>query len=68
MNTCDACKHYTPANPVYEPTGYEYDGSCSLMKYGDPILIDSAIPWDYEGYNAGVHVGPKFGCIHWSEK
>ena len=68
MNTCDACKHYKPANAAYEPKGYEYDGSCALMKYEAPILIDSAIPWDYEGYMAGVHVGPKFGCIHWETK
>lgn len=67
MNTCDACKHYTmPAKD--ELPGYEYDGSCALMEYEAPILIDSAIPWDYEGYKAGVHVGPKFGCVHWEAK
>ena len=64
MNTCDKCAYYTQPNS-YEPKGYEYDGKCALMAYGAPILINRAIPWDYEGYSAGVHVGPKFGCINW---
>ena len=64
MKTCDKCKHYTKAHGSKLP-GYEYDGMCALMKYDAPISINTAIPWDYEDYNAGVSVGPKFGCIHW---
>lgn len=67
MNTCDACKHYTPPSDN-ELEGYEYDGACNLMKYNAPIEINKAIPWDYEGYSAGVSVGPKFGCVHWEAK
>ena len=48
MNTCDECTYYTPAG-TDEPKGYEYDGKCALMAYKAPILIDRAIPWDYEG-------------------
>ena len=67
MNTCDACRHYTESDSK-DLEGYEYDGRCSLMEYDAPILIDRAIPWDYECYSAGVSVGPKFGCIHWEAK
>ena len=67
MNTCDTCNNYQPPYK-YEAPGYEYDGSCKLMEYEHSIDIDRAIPWDAEGYSAGVHVGPKFGCIHWIKK
>jgi hypothetical protein len=57
--TCDKCANYEPDE--------SNDGSCSLM--GDSNVVGTPIDrcsgWDYEGYSAGVFVGPKFGCIHW---
>ena len=67
MKTCDECKHDTIADDNGLP-GFQYDGRCALMEYDAPISINKAIPWDYEGYSAGVSVGPKFGCIHWEKK
>ena len=63
--TCDKCSHYTPPGHLYPG-----DGECALM--GDsnngPTPVDRCAGWDYEGYSAGVWVGPKFGCIHWVKK
>ena len=64
--TCDKCKHYTPSK--YEAV----NGECALM--GDindernHTTTDRCYGWDYEGYRAGVYVGPKFGCLHWVKK
>lgn len=71
--TCDKCKHFT-ADDTYKDAG-----ACALM--GDSndctrdydarklgFAPDRAYGWDYEGYSAGVHVTPKFGCIHWAKK
>ena len=70
-NTCDKCQHYaTTLMPDSAP--YKYAGSCALM--GDSndqtqrVAVDRAAGWDYEGYSAGVYVGPKFGCIHWVKR
>ena len=68
--TCDKCKHYEPAQHVYPQN--PHGGSCALM--GDSndqaprVAVDRAAGWDYEGYSAGVYVGPKFGCIHWEKR
>jgi len=58
-HTCDKCAHYTARD--------EY---CDLMgDFNDePNGPDRCAGWDYEGYRAGVYVGPKFGCIHWMKK
>lgn len=69
--TCDKCTHYTPTeNPDW--ANAIYTGSCALM--GDAnqqepwVGIDRCAGWDAESYSAGVHVGPKFGCIHWERR
>ena len=67
-HTCNKCKQYTPpdAGDIKNP----HAGKCALA--GDindgPLAIDRAAGWDYEGYTAGVYVGPKFGCIHWEKR
>ena len=47
-------------------------GSCALMgdsnDHPNRVEADRAAGWDYEGYRAGVYVGPKFGCIHWAKR
>ena len=63
--TCDKCSHYTPPTPRYFGDKNN-EGTCALM--GDSNGVDSCAGWDYEGYSAGVYVGPKFGCIHWVKK
>ncbi len=71
--TCDACQHFTPDDL------YTNFGACGLMGDSNGLEFDSktktlngditrAYGWDYEGYHAGVHVGHKFGCIHWIKK
>jgi hypothetical protein len=63
-NTCDKCEHYTPnqSEVVF--------GECALMGDCNEGTPDNtrAYGWDYEGYSAGVYVGTKFGCIHWTKK
>jgi hypothetical protein len=67
-NTCDKCRHYTKSDS--KSNEYRNAGRCDLM--GDsadgPNDADKCVGWDYEGYRAGVYVGPKFGCIHWEKK
>lgn len=68
QHTCDKCKYYSVDSP---PTSeYANSGACALI--GDandgPNAIDKCVGWNYEGYRAGVYVGPKFGCIHWEKK
>lgn len=71
MKTCDKCQHYTPTE-MPQDEAYAFAGSCALM--GDSndqsprVVADRAAGWDYEGYSAGVYVGPKFGCIHWAKR
>lgn len=65
--TCAKCAHYTPSK--YD----DNDGDCELMgdsndSRRETRLADQCSGWDYEGYRAGVYVGPKFGCIHWTKK
>jgi len=64
--TCDKCSHYEPSDNDTCPN----EGECGLM--GDNnierVAVDRCAGWDYEGYSAGVVVGPKFGCIHWVKK
>lgn len=68
---CSGCKHYTQSDSP-EDENYQFAGRCELM--GDAnsqtprVSEDRASGWDYEGYAAGVYVGPKFGCIHWMKK
>jgi hypothetical protein len=64
MKTCDKCRHYTPDEHN------KNDGECALMgdRNDGPVPADRCAGWDYEGYSAGVSVGPKFGCIHWEKK
>lgn len=66
-NTCDRCVHYTPST-YPEDDDFQYAGACALMgDSGDaPNAIDRCSGWDYESYKAGVYVGPKFGCIHFT--
>lgn len=68
--TCDKCQYY--AASTASTGAYEFAGSCALMGDSndrDPRCGESEVTgWDYEGYRAGVYVGPKFGCIHWSKK
>ena len=81
MNTCDQCTHYTASSrpttfvkvanyEIAGPATYLFAGACALITDGNdiPCPKDGAVGWDYEGYIAGVYVGPKFGCIHWSKK
>lgn len=70
-NTCDECKHF-------KPDGFYTDaGVCELMVdsndlHGNGRTLgaepDKVYGWDHECYIAGVHVGPKFGCIHWAAR
>lgn len=72
-NTCDTCKHFT-LNDCYKDRGAcDLMGDANDLGYNSttntelPFPRNKAMGWDYEGYLAGVYVGPKFGCIHWSE-
>lgn len=69
--TCDKCTNYT-ATDMPNVAAYKHAGDCSLMGDSndkDPrVEVDRAAGYDYEGYAAGVYVGPKFGCIHWVKK
>ena len=71
MNTCDKCQHFEPGGPY---NAWDIGGFCALAQDwndcagGRHALPDRAYGWDYEGYGAGVYVGPKFGCIHWVAK
>lgn len=69
-HTCNKCTHYTTGR-IYETIPDTVNrGECLLM--GDindgPMEPNKCSGWDYEGYHAGVYVGPLFGCIHWSKK
>ena len=63
--TCDKCAEYTPSKYG------AFNGKCAQMgdanDYADGE-INKCNGYDYEGYAAGVYVGPKFGCIHWVKK
>ena len=67
MKTCDKCANYK----FPEAGDAKYEGACKLMRDNNATLtnrLDICLAWDYEGYRAGVFVGPKFGCIHWLQK
>jgi hypothetical protein len=71
MNTCDACKHYTPSDLPY--VWAKNCGVCELTDRSDSnnpgfYMADDAIAAACEGGGAWTYVGPKFGCIHWSKK
>jgi hypothetical protein len=70
--TCDKCARYTPAEQyTYPGAKVSYAGECALMEDANDFPEGEeqyCNGWDYEGYRAGVHVGPKFGCIHWVKK
>ena len=64
-NTCDKCAQYLPSEYG------AFNGSCAQMGDANDYPggeINKCNGWDYEGYHAGVYVGPKFGCIHWTKK
>lgn len=67
--TCDKCKHYKASN-MPESKQFTVSGACALMGDSNDAAneINTCAGWDYEGYRAGVYVGPKFGCIHWTKK
>lgn len=69
--TCDKCQHYTPTD-MPDSESYKFAGECSLMGDSNDQMPrcaqDRAVGYDYESYQAGVYVGPKFGCIHWVKK
>ncbi len=62
--TCDKCANYISSNLD------SVEGECNLMGDSNEGINDiyHCSGWDYEGYRAGVYVGPKFGCIHWIKK
>lgn len=61
---CEKCKHYTP-----DRHGRQFGDCAKAGDYNDEGPIsDGVVGWDFEGYRAGVYVGPKFGCIHWERK
>ena len=70
-NLCENCAHYTPTDwPQCDSLAFA--GRCDLM--GDSndnhslrVAEDRAAGWDQESIRAGVFVGPKFGCIHWTK-
>jgi len=66
MKTCEKCKHYTAS----EDKRYPNDGECDCDKfvYDEEAPPDGIQYWDYEGYSAGMKIGPHFGCIHWIKK
>ncbi len=64
MNTCDACKHYTPSNS--QAVWAKDRGSCALTE--DYVFAADRITPGCEGGGAWIEVGPKFGCIHWEKK
>jgi hypothetical protein len=73
MKTCDKCKNYLFSS--MKDTDWKNCGNCSLMGDSNSAIqgeevckVDQCVGWDYEGYSAGVYVGPKFGCIHWVKK
>lgn len=71
-NTCDKCKNYKPADQEhFVIDNFKFAGSCALIgDSNDQKMIveeNGASGWDWEGYKAGVYVGPKFGCIHWEK-
>jgi hypothetical protein len=63
-NICKNCAHFTPET-LSSLQGF---GSCDMITDAEPSATNLAYAWDYEGYSAGVHVGEKFGCIHFQRK
>lgn len=73
--TCDRCAHFTVSD--YAGQGV---GDCAKALDFNRVhtdwssdehqvdMTDRVAGWDAESYSAGVHVGPKFGCIHWVKK
>lgn len=66
MERCSDCKHFQ--RPDSGP--FRGWGSCGRLHddYDTNHEADAppdgrlAIPWDYEGYSAGLYVSPNFGC------
>jgi hypothetical protein len=73
-NTCDKCRHFNTSDKSsrLHEAGF---GSCErsftdinsvpINTPADRFDPTTAYSWDYESYDSGVYVGPKFGCIHW---
>mgnify|MGYP000438612991 CR=1 FL=1 len=67
MNTCDACKHYTPTDsvPPHVQDKYQHAGTCELIQDeswtpgGMAVAIDRVSTWDAEGYSSGAYVGRR---------
>ena len=77
MNTCDACKNYTPHSEGGLSEQYrkafqseKFNGSCKKMNEtsDDNAHEDSLGSWGCYGEPSGLFVGPKFGCIHFQPK
>jgi len=75
MNTCDACKHYTPVVNPHGPTwSHRNCGECWLTNQPDPtdrlsfVAVDKIASMSGDGGGSELYVGPKFGCIHWEAK
>ena len=70
MGICKDCKYYTKENMVI---GKKF-GSCSCKKFvyignsHDPLQDDMLLYEDCEMYNAFLHVGENFGCVHFEER
>jgi len=60
QQTCDTCKHYSPAQGV--PRAY---GHCAWI---DDHADDESGAFVQCEYGYCVSVGPKFGCIKWEAK
>jgi hypothetical protein len=44
---------------------YSYYLECNCPKFNyETMDRDGLMYWDYEGYAAGINVGPDFGCVH----
>lgn len=69
--TCDRCAFWQGYEDPYSEEMHLGRCSCPKVVYtgdGRRIGKDELAYWDYEGYNAGFNVGPKFGCIHWEPR
>lgn len=70
MKTCDCCKYWDDCK---DPEWIKYKGNhgiCSCEKFVESVEVpkDGLAYCDYEGWSASFLTGPKFGCIHWTER
>ena len=72
MGNCRDCKHFRSEDRAW-PDGYPFRGWGGCRRLTDHYITDTesdgpddgrlAIPYDYEGYSAGIYVSPAFGCV-----